>query len=81
MEHFGSDSSVGATLGIKLSLGTLRSVHYSVSSLEDCCVVCKVVDSKLSCESLQDYLKALLSGRFYFKVVNVSHLGKGSFRI
>ena len=68
-------------MGIHLSLESRLSVHQSVLTLEACCLACKIIGSRLSCKQLQDRLQVFWAHRFIYRVMNISQLGKGSFRI
>ncbi|MCO5592361.1 hypothetical protein L7F22_046363 [Adiantum nelumboides] len=67
-------------LGIHLSSHTLRAIHESTVSSEACSLACKMVGSLCSARLLKDYFQASLL-HVNFKIVNVSFLGRGFFRV
>ncbi|MCO5600464.1 hypothetical protein L7F22_054577 [Adiantum nelumboides] len=69
-----------SAIGIHLSSHTLRAIHESTVSLEACSLACKVVGSLCSARLLKDYFQASLL-HVNFKIVNVSPLGRGFFRV
>ncbi|MCO5596816.1 hypothetical protein L7F22_050886 [Adiantum nelumboides] len=69
-----------SAIGIHLSSHTLRAIHECTVNLEDCSLACKVVGSLCSARLLKDYFQASLL-HVNFKIVNVSPLGRGFFRV
>ncbi|MCO5606705.1 hypothetical protein L7F22_060895 [Adiantum nelumboides] len=69
-----------SAIGIHLSSHTLRAIHESTMSLEACSLACRVVGSLCSARLLKDYFQASLL-HVNFKIVNVSPLGRGFFRV
>ncbi|MCO5593164.1 hypothetical protein L7F22_047170 [Adiantum nelumboides] len=69
-----------SAIGIHLSSHTLCAIHEATVSLEACSLACKVVGSLCSARLLKDYFQASLL-HVNFKIVNVSPLGRGFFKV
>lgn len=80
MAHSSFSSSLGVSLGIRISRDSLRAIHQSWDEMESYCLVCNITVNRLLGRKLRVFILYQLVG-FDFRLVTVSPFGFGCFRL